>query len=58
MSRTSHLLDLAGRNIFFFIMDLRSKEEFEFFMQRALESFTAGSNTDDNYIELYNILLR
>jgi len=27
-------------------------------MQRAIGSFSAGANTDDNYIELYNILLR
>merc|ERR1711915_319190 len=39
-------------------MDLRSKEEFEFFMQRAVDSFADGANTDDNYIELYNMLLR
>ena len=39
-------------------MDLKNKEEFEFFMQRALASFSAGTNLDDNYIELYNILLR
>jgi hypothetical protein len=34
-------------------MDLRSKEEFNFFMRRAL-----ASNTDDCYIELYNATLR
>ena len=39
-------------------MDIKIKEEFEFFMQRALASYSAGSNTDDNYIELYNMLLR
>eukprot|EP00090_Calanus_glacialis_P010938 TRINITY_DN19416_c0_g1_i1.p1 TRINITY_DN19416_c0_g1~~TRINITY_DN19416_c0_g1_i1.p1 ORF type:complete len:240 (-),score=83.69 TRINITY_DN19416_c0_g1_i1:198-917(-) len=39
-------------------MDLKNKEEFEFFMQRALASFSEGTNLDDNYIELYNILLR
>lgn len=35
-------------------MDISKREQFAVFMQRA----TAGSNTDDNYIELYNILLR
>merc|ERR1712037_17669 len=39
-------------------MDIKSKEEFEFFMQRALASYSGGTNNDDNYIELYNILLR
>jgi len=39
-------------------MDIKNKEEFEFFMQRAIASFAAGTNLDDNYIELYNILLR
>jgi len=39
-------------------MDIRCKAEFDFFMQRALASFKEGSNTDDCYIELYNILLR
>jgi hypothetical protein len=34
-------------------MDLRSKEEFNFFMRRAL-----SSNVDDCYIELYNASLR
>lgn len=39
-------------------MDIRMKAEFDFFMQRALASFKDGSNADDCYIELYNILLR
>jgi len=39
-------------------MDIRSKEEFEHFMGRAIESFSQGTHTDDCYIELYNILLR
>jgi len=39
-------------------MDLRSKEEFCNFMSRAMLSFTKGENSDDCYIELYNILLR
>jgi len=34
-------------------MDLKAKEDFDFFIQRALTS-----NMDDCYIELYNILLR
>jgi hypothetical protein len=34
-------------------MDIRSKEEFNYFMRRAL-----ASNTDDCYIELYNSSLR
>jgi len=39
-------------------MDIKNKEEFEFFMQRALASYSTGTNSDDNYIELYNMLLR
>ena len=39
-------------------MDIRNRAEFDFFMQRALASFEGGANTDDCYIELYNILLR
>ena len=39
-------------------MDIRNTAEFDFFMQRALASFEGGANTDDCYIELYNILLR
>jgi len=39
-------------------MDMRTKEEFQHFMCRAMDSFTQGTNTDDCYIELYNILLR
>merc|ERR1712241_1291215 len=35
------------------IMDLKSKQEFVFFMRRAL-----ASDADDCYIELYNLLLR
>merc|ERR1712024_101542 len=35
------------------IMDIRSKEEFTYFMQRACED-----TSNDCYIELYNILLR
>ena len=34
-------------------MDIRSKEEFTYFMQRACED-----TANDCYIELYNILLR
>ena len=34
-------------------MDLKSKQEFVFFMRRAL-----ASDADDCYIELYNLLLR
>jgi len=39
-------------------MDIRNKEEFQFFMQRAMQSYGSGSNHDDCYIELYNMLLR
>jgi len=39
-------------------MDIVDKEQFVFWMQRALGSHADGSHTDDNYIELYNILLR
>ena len=39
-------------------MDIKDKEQFVFWMQRALGSHADGSHTDDNYIELYNILLR
>ena len=39
-------------------MDIRDKDQFNCWMQRAIESHRDGSHTDDNYIELYNILLR
>jgi len=39
-------------------MDIRNKEEFEFFMQRAIRSLGDSSKSDDSYIELYNMLLR
>ena len=41
-----------------FRMDIKDKEQFVFWMQRALGSHADGSHADDNYIELYNILLR
>ena len=38
-------------------MDIRDKDQFICWMQRALDQ-SDQSHTDDNYIELYNILLR
>ena len=38
-------------------MDIRDKDQFICWMQRALDQ-SDESHTDDNYIELYNILLR
>ena len=39
-------------------MDIRDKDQFTSWMQRALASHKDESHTDDSYIELYNILLR
>ena len=39
-------------------MDIKDKDQFICWMQRALGSHEDGTHTDDNYIELYNILLR
>ena len=38
-------------------MDIKDKDQFICWMQRALDQ-SDQSHTDDNYIELYNILLR
>merc|ERR1712012_84277 len=56
------VLRLSGSSHFIFVivyvnfrhkMDIRSKDEFIYFMQRACED-----TSNDCYIELYNILLR
>ena len=39
-------------------MDIRDKDQFVCWIQRAIGSHEDGSHNDDNYIELYNILLR
>lgn len=54
-TRTPNIVTQSIPNI---RMDIRDKEQFICWMQRAIASHEDGSHTDDNYIELYNILLR